>query len=69
MTAFGQMIRVEVIDIDRYHREVGRIFLGNRFANMEMVADGFACDTRNTTSRENSPPQKPTPASIVADLG
>jgi endonuclease YncB( thermonuclease family) len=39
---FGQNVRVDVIDVDRYHREVGRIYLGNRFANMEMVADGFA---------------------------
>jgi endonuclease YncB( thermonuclease family) len=39
---FQQSVRVEVIDIDRYHREVGRIFLGNRFINMEIVKDGFA---------------------------
>jgi micrococcal nuclease len=39
---FRQTVRVEVIDVDRYHREVGRIFLGDRFINMEMVADGFA---------------------------
>jgi hypothetical protein len=28
--------------VDRYHREVGRIFLGERFINLEMVRDGFA---------------------------
>ncbi len=39
---FRQTVRVEVIDVDRYHREVGRIFLGDRFINMEMVVDGFA---------------------------
>src|ERR1700728_4032432 len=39
---FQQSVRIEVIDIDRYHREVGRIFLGGRFINMEMVAGGFA---------------------------
>jgi endonuclease YncB( thermonuclease family) len=39
---FQQTVRVEVIDIDRYKREVGRIFLGERFINMEMVRDGFA---------------------------
>jgi micrococcal nuclease len=39
---FQQSVRVDVIDIDRYHREVGRIYLGERFINMEMVADGFA---------------------------
>ena len=39
---FKQDVRVEVIDIDRYKREVGRIFLGDRFINMEMVSDGYA---------------------------
>jgi endonuclease YncB( thermonuclease family) len=39
---FGQVVRVEVIDVDRYKREVGRIYLGERFINMEMVRDGFA---------------------------
>lgn len=39
---FQQSVRVEVIDIDRYKREVGRIFLGDRFINMVMVRDGFA---------------------------
>jgi micrococcal nuclease len=39
---FKQDVRVEVIDVDRYKREVGRIFLADRFINMEMVTDGFA---------------------------
>jgi len=39
---FQQSVRVDVIDIDRYRREVGRIYLGERFINMEMVRDGFA---------------------------
>ena len=39
---FGQAVHVEVIDADRYRREVGRIYLGKRFINAEMVADGFA---------------------------
>jgi micrococcal nuclease len=39
---FGQVVHVEVIDVDRYHREVGRIYLGERFINAEMVRDGFA---------------------------
>jgi len=39
---FGQTVRVEVNDIDRYKREVGRIYMGERFVNMEMVRDGFA---------------------------
>ncbi len=39
---FRQTIRLEVIDVDRYKREVGRIYLADRFINMEMVSDGFA---------------------------
>ena len=39
---FRQNVRIEVIDVDRYRREVGRIFLADRFINMEMVRDGFA---------------------------
>jgi endonuclease YncB( thermonuclease family) len=39
---FNQTVRVEVIDVDRYKREVGRIFLSERFINMEMVRGGFA---------------------------
>ena len=37
-----ELLRVEVIDIDRYKSEVGRIYLGERFINMEMIRDGFA---------------------------
>jgi endonuclease YncB( thermonuclease family) len=39
---FRKNVRVEVIDVDRYRREVGRIYLGDRFINLEMVNDGFA---------------------------
>ena len=39
---FGQIVRVEVTGDDRYRREVGRIYLGDRFINLEMVRDGFA---------------------------
>jgi endonuclease YncB( thermonuclease family) len=39
---FRKNVHIEVIDVDRYRREVGRIYLGNRFVNMEMVRDGFA---------------------------
>ena len=31
-----------MIDVDRYRREVGRIYLGNRVINEEMVRDCFA---------------------------
>jgi len=39
---FGLTVRIEVIDVDRYRREVRRIYLGDRFINMDMVTDGFA---------------------------
>jgi len=39
---FGETVRVEVTDIDRYGREVGRIYLGDRFINLEQVHDGYA---------------------------
>jgi endonuclease YncB( thermonuclease family) len=39
---FRKNVRIEVIDVDRYHREVGRIYLGDSFINLEMVNDGFA---------------------------
>ena len=39
---FGETVRVEVADIDRYGREVGRIYLGDRFINLEQVRDGYA---------------------------
>jgi endonuclease YncB( thermonuclease family) len=39
---FGQVVRVDVTDVDRYRREVGRIFLGDHFINLEMGRDGFA---------------------------
>jgi micrococcal nuclease len=43
---FGKDVRVEVVDVDAYHREVGRIYLGERLINREMVQDGFAWDYR-----------------------
>jgi hypothetical protein len=39
---FGKIVRIEVVDVDRYRREVGRIYLGDRFINLEIVRDGFA---------------------------
>jgi endonuclease YncB( thermonuclease family) len=39
---FGRDVRVEVIDTDRYGREVGRIFLSRRYIDAEMVREGFA---------------------------
>jgi endonuclease YncB( thermonuclease family) len=39
---FGKTVRVDVIDVDRYRREVGRIYFGDRFINLEMVREGMA---------------------------
>jgi endonuclease YncB( thermonuclease family) len=39
---FGQTVRIEVTDKDRYGREVGRIYCFGRFINEAMVRDGFA---------------------------
>jgi len=39
---FGRTVRVDLVAADRYRREVGRVFLGDRFINLEMVQDGFA---------------------------
>jgi endonuclease YncB( thermonuclease family) len=39
---FGATVHVEIVDIDRYGREVGRIYLGGRFINLEQVREGCA---------------------------
>lgn len=39
---FGSSVRVQIVDVDRYGREVGRIYLGNRFINLEQVREGYA---------------------------
>lgn len=38
----GQQVRLDIIDIDRYRRMVGVIWLGNRNINLEMVQEGYA---------------------------
>ncbi|MGY6217351.1 thermonuclease family protein [Methylolobus aquaticus] len=40
--AFGKTVRVEVVDIDRYRREVGKIWVGPLDANLEQVKRGMA---------------------------
>ena len=39
---FQKKVRVERVVIDRYKRLVGRVYLGDRYINAEMVADGAA---------------------------
>lgn len=39
---FRKDVRVEVVDVDRYGRTVGQVWLGDRDINREMVAEGHA---------------------------
>ena len=38
----GQQVRLDIIDIDRYRRMVGVIWLDGRNINLEMVKEGYA---------------------------
>jgi micrococcal nuclease len=38
----GKPVRLDIIDIDRYKRMVGVIWIGNRNINLEMVQEGYA---------------------------
>jgi endonuclease YncB( thermonuclease family) len=38
----GKQVRMDIIDIDRYKRMVGMIWIGNRNINLEMVKEGYA---------------------------
>jgi micrococcal nuclease len=39
---FGNEVDVEVVDKDRYGREVGKVHVGGRYVNAEMVRQGLA---------------------------
>jgi endonuclease YncB( thermonuclease family) len=39
---FGKQVSVEKVTTDRYKRLVGKVYLGDRDINAEMVEDGFA---------------------------
>jgi len=39
---FGKTVNIEIIDIDRYQRMIGNVFLKNRWINREMVQEGWA---------------------------
>jgi endonuclease YncB( thermonuclease family) len=66
---FGKIVRVEVVDVDRYRREVGRIYLGLRFINLEMVRDGIAWRFVRYDRRANSPTLSARPERNTADFG
>ena len=38
----GKQVRLDIIDIDRYKRMVGVIWISNRNINLEMVKEGYA---------------------------
>ena len=38
----GKKVRLDIIDIDRYKRMVGMIWIGNRNINLEMIKEGYA---------------------------
>jgi len=38
----GMQVRLDIIDIDRYKRMVGMIWIDNRNINLEMVREGYA---------------------------
>ena len=39
---YGKQVKVEKITTDRYKRMIGKVYLGDRYINAEMVADGYA---------------------------
>jgi endonuclease YncB( thermonuclease family) len=39
---FGKVVTVEQVDIDRYGRTVGKVYLGKRYVNADMVKSGYA---------------------------
>ena len=38
----GSSVQVKVAGVDRYGRAVGKVMLGARYINLEMVAEGYA---------------------------
>lgn len=38
----NQYVRLDIVDIDKYHRLVSMVWMGNRNINKEMVAEGWA---------------------------
>lgn len=39
---FGKDVRILVVETDRYKREIGRVYVGDTYVNMEMVKKGMA---------------------------
>lgn len=49
-----QRVRLEVMDIDKYHRSVCIVWLGNRNINLEMVEEGWAWAYRKYLDRPHA---------------
>lgn len=47
-------VRLDIIDIDRYRRNVGVLWVGRRNVNVEMVADGWAWAYRDYLQRPHA---------------
>lgn len=39
---FGKIVVVEQVDIDRYKREIGKVYLGQLYVNADLVSNGWA---------------------------
>lgn len=50
----NRLVRLEVVDIDRYHRSVALVKLGSRDVNREMVQEGWAWAFRKYLGRSDS---------------
>lgn len=49
----GEDVVVQVVDVDTYGRAVGKVFLNERYINLEMVNDGMAWYYANYARNEN----------------
>jgi len=38
----GKQVKLEILDIDKYRRMVGMVWLNERNINLEMVREGYA---------------------------
>ena len=38
----GKQVRLDILDIDKYRRMVGMIWLDDRNINLEMISEGYA---------------------------
>ena len=65
----GKVVRVEVIDIDRYKQEVGRMYLARVSSTGKWSATDLPGGSCGSTCPANSSPRKPTLAHTNEDSG